>query len=69
MTVAARSILNSKFLNGRFLFALVVIPMGVAMILGMAMADLANRLGVSAMIRFSGGRRLEHVLVRALLLR
>lgn len=47
------SILKSKALNNWRLFALVVIPMCVAVLLAMTAVDLASPLGISEMIQFS----------------
>ena len=53
MPAQRSSILKSKLLNSRGLFALVVIPICIAVTLAMATVDLASPLGVSAMITFS----------------
>jgi len=73
-------ILKSKLVNSWSLFALIVMPMCIAAAIAMTRVDLSSPLGISAMIQFSVrlavgrnlfylGRRLEHLLVRALLLR
>ncbi len=53
MPAQRSSILKSKLLNSRGLFALVVIPICIAVILAMTTVDLASPLGVSAMITLS----------------
>ena len=47
------AITKSKYLNNRGLFALVVVPMCIAVLLKMTTVDLASGPGISAMITFS----------------
>lgn len=45
--------LNSRFINGWNLFALIVIPMCIAVVLAMTRLDLSSPYDISAMIQFS----------------
>ena len=46
-------VLKSKLVNSWSLYALIVIPMCIAAVIGMTRVDLSSPLGVSAMIQFS----------------
>ena len=46
-------VLKSKPVNSWSLYALIVIPMCIAAVIGMTRVDLSSPLGVSAMIQFS----------------
>lgn len=52
-TARKMTLLNHKTLNGWRLFAIIVIPMCVAVVLAMTRVDLASPLGISEMIQFS----------------
>jgi magnesium-transporting ATPase (P-type) len=53
MPAGRLSIPKSKAQNGLELFALVVIPMCIAVLVAMTTVDLASESGLSAMIQFS----------------